>query len=261
MVGGFLSDATSLRTPAVYGGEYVRDLELVRLMENKESAVFTAQQMAVLLKETPEAAAVRLNRLVAKKVLQRVMRGRYALPSADILSIASGIYPPSYISLLAAFEYHGTTTQMPRVIDVINPNHSGTFPLATGNVEIRFIKVAPSLMYGYRKVYPQGKAAIIAEKERAVVDGLLYPRYVPFDETIACIRSGIDKNKCLDFARRTKRQVVMKRMGYLLLANGYDCAPDDLGTLSETYVPLDPAMPLTGRYNKKWHVLINRVIE
>jgi hypothetical protein len=24
MVGGFLSDATSLRTPAVYGGEYVR---------------------------------------------------------------------------------------------------------------------------------------------------------------------------------------------------------------------------------------------
>ncbi|MFW9881606.1 MAG: hypothetical protein ACFFG0_51730, partial [Candidatus Thorarchaeota archaeon] len=74
--------------------------------------------------------AVKLNRLVNRGVLIRITRGRFALPYADILTIASGIYAPSYVSLLAAFEHYGTTTQSTRIIDIINPVHSGQIELS-----------------------------------------------------------------------------------------------------------------------------------
>jgi predicted transcriptional regulator of viral defense system len=242
---------------------YVNDLELVRTLEKGRVAVYTAQQVASMLSMPPRSARVRLSRMVKNKVLVRLMRDRYALPSADILAVASGIYRPSYVSLLAAFEHYGTTTQSPRVIDIITPVYSGNVPvdLETGRFELRFVRVSPSLMYGYVKVDVKGGKASVAEKERAIVDALLLPGYVPLDEAVACIRSGIDQAKAVDYARRTGRQAVMKRLGYLLSEYG---SGEGLGAqeeFSKTYVPLNPGLPRRGRFDSKFRVIVNRVIE
>jgi predicted transcriptional regulator of viral defense system len=239
------------------------NVTVLKLLESKQSAVFTTQQLALLLKMDTNAVAVKLNRLVKKGVLLRILRGRYTLPSTPILAVASSLYHPSYVSLLAAFEHYGTTTQSPRVIDVINPIHSGQLQvnIETGRFLVRFIQLVPSLMYGYTKTYLGGTAALIAEKEKAIVDGLLLSEYIPLDEVAASIQSGIDHKKILDYGMRTKRQTVMKRLGYLLSEEGIACSPNDFGTLSKTYVPLDPKLPRRGKHDQKWHVIINRVIE
>jgi len=239
------------------------NLTVIKLLESKQSAVFTTQQLTALLKMDVDSAAVKLNRLVNKGFLIRVIRGRYTLPSNPILSVSSAIYHPSYVSLLAAFEHYGTTSQSPRIIDVINPMRSCQIPIniENGRYLVRFIKVAPPLMYGYTKTYLGGTSALIAEKEKAVVDSLLFSGYVPLDEVVACIKTGIDYKKAVDYAVRTKRQTVIKRLGYLLSKEGIDCSPDDFGKLSKTYVPLDTKFPRRGKHDRKWHVIINRVIE
>ncbi|MFQ6107760.1 MAG: hypothetical protein ACE5QF_09305 [Thermoplasmata archaeon] len=238
-------------------------LSIVKAMESHQMPVFTTQQFAALVGSNVSSASVLLSRLVKARIVTRVLRGRYALPSTNALAVATGIYVPSYVSLWAAFEYHGTTTQSPRIIDVINPIHSGSrrLHLEDGRYVLRFIKTASRLVFGFRKEYLAGRVAFIAEKERAVVDGLLFPGYVPLGEVVSAVESGVDGRKTLEYARRTGKQAVLKRTGYLLSAVGTGAPSIDPEELSHTYVPLDPALPRRGKHDPKWRVVVNAVVE
>jgi predicted transcriptional regulator of viral defense system len=236
-------------------------LSVVKAMESHRMPVFTTQQFAALVGSRVGSASVLLSRLVKAGIVARIQRGRYALPSTNALAVASGIYLPSYVSLLSAFEYHGTTTQSPRVIDVINPVRSGShrLHLEGGRYVLRFIKTTSRLIFGFTKEYVAGEVAFIAEKERAIVDGLLFPGYVPLGEAVSAIESGVDERRAMDYAGRTGKQSVLKRTGYLLSARGG--AQIDPAGLSDTYVPLDPALPRRGRHDPEWRVIVNAVVE
>ena len=241
----------------------MNDLELVKNLEKAKLTVFTTQQLSVILGMDTTSTAVRLNRLVKKGVLLRLMRGRYTLPSSDVFLLASNIYSPSYVSLYSAFEYYGTTTQSPRIIDVINTTTSKelTISVEKGKFDLRFIKTDPLLMFGYIKINQDGKEMIIAEKEKAIIDGLLFSEYVPLDELFSCIMSGIDHKKIIEYAKKTNRQTVLKRLGYLLSTAGIKYSINQFPLLSSTYIPLDPRLPRRGRYDKKWRVIINSVVK
>ncbi len=238
-------------------------LSTVKLLESQQLPVLTTQQFAALMGVSGSSAAVMLSRLSADGILTRVLRGRYSLPSTSILAVATGIYTPSYVSLWAAYEYYGTTTQSPRIVDVVNAKHSGklSLTLEDGNHVLRFVKTKSRLIYGFRKEYLADKVAFIAEKERAVVDGLLFPGYVPLNEVVSTIRSGIDSRITLEYAKRTGKQTILKRLGYLLNEVGDGRFSTDIKELSDTYVPLDPALPRRGRHDPKWRVIVNTVIE
>jgi predicted transcriptional regulator of viral defense system len=233
------------------------------MIDEHRAPVFTTQQLSVILDMGPSSATVKLHRMARDGALVRVMRGRYCLPSIHPLAVASGLYIPSYVSLLAAFEYHGTTTQSSRVIDVMNPIRSGSLSVSldAGPFDITFVHLPTSLIYGHERVRINGKDAFVASKERAIVDGLMLPGNVPLDETVACLRSGIDVDLVVSYARRTGRQVVVKRLGHLLNSERIDFDHDTLGTISETYVPLDPSFPRRGEHDSTWRVIRNRVVE
>ncbi len=238
-------------------------LRVTRMLGEHRAPVFTTQQLSAMLDMDPSSAAVKLHRLARGGALVRVMRGRYTLPSTHPFAVASCLYVPSYVSLLAAFEYHGTTTQSTRVIDVMNPTRSGGLSLSldAGPYDVTFIHLPPSHIYGLERVRIDGKDAFVASKERAVVDGLMLPGNVPMDETVACLRSGIDAERTVEYARRTGRQVVVKRLGHLLTAEGVDFDREALGGISDTYVPLDPSFPRRGKHDARWRVIRNRVVE
>ena len=241
----------------------VDDLALARKLQSGRLAVLTTSQLSAALGLNIASARVRLNRLVRRGVLARLSRGRYCLPAAGPLAVASGFYQPSYVSLAAAFEFHGTSTQSTNMIDVVNPVRSGqtTIRLDSGRFIVRFVKVGHRLMYGFLRVFQNGSAANVAEKERAVVDTLLLPGRAPLDEAFACIRSGVDASKAMEYARRTRRQAVVKRLGFLLSRAGLEPGPSAAGRLSPTYVPLDPALPRRGAFDRRWRIIVNRVVE
>ena len=237
-------------------------LRVTRLMDEHLAPVFTTQQLSAMLGMDPPSATVKLHRLAKDGALVRVMRGRYCLPSTHPLAVASGLYVPSYVSMLAAFEYHGTTTQSARVIDVMNTERSGSLSstLDAGPFEITFIHLPPSLIYGFERVRLDGKDAFVASKERAIVDGLMMPGNVPLDETVACLRDGVDIERLVEYARGTGRQVVVKRLGHLMATEGIPFDHTALGVVSDTYVPLDPSFPRRGKHDPRWRVISNRVL-
>lgn len=60
-----------------------------------------------------------LHRLMTKGVLERVARGLYRLPDAEVTEHRSFVeiakkYPNAVVCLLSALQFHGFTTQMPR---------------------------------------------------------------------------------------------------------------------------------------------------
>jgi len=238
-------------------------LDIIKKLGEQHLSIFTTQQIATLLGAGAGAAAVVLHRLVRDKVLVRVTRGRFCLPGTPVLSVASNIYPPSYVSLWSAFEYYGTTTQSPKVLDVVTPRFSGRLKVSLehGTYNLRFLKVDPSFIFGQGKILIEGKVAFIADLERAMIDGLLYPGRVPVDEIAGMLRGKIDPAMAIKYANRTKRQSVMKRTGYLLNLLGYECSPADFGRLSDTYVLLDPTRPRRGKYDPTWRIVMNTVIE
>jgi len=235
---------------------------MIRKIEEMLSSVFTLQQFSALLGVDSRYAAVLLSRMVADGDLVRIMRGKFGLPGSNILCVASSIYPPSYVSLWKAYEYYGTTTQAPSMVDVICTDRSQTIAveLESGIYRIRFINTQPKEIYGIRKTMIEGKIAFIAEKEKAVIDGIRYAGRVPMDEVYTAITSGIEAKKAIEYARRTGKQSVMKRTGFLLEKAGYPCNPGDF-TLSHTYVPLDQNGPRRGKHDGKWRIIDNMVME
>ncbi len=235
-------------------------LTIVKRLGSLRTAVFTLSQISALFDKPIESTRVLLSRLVKDDVLVRVKRGHYCVPSTPVLSIASSIYVPSYVSLWAAFEYYGTTTQTPQIIDTVNTEKSGKRELSVeeGTFTLRFVKTNESFMYGIKKVYLDGKTTFIAEKEKAIIDGLLFHNYVPLEEVIEAIRNGIDRERAITYANMCGKQVVMKRLGYLVDREGEGCDPGEFGKLSDTYVPLDPSFPRRGSYDSTWRIIDNR---
>ena len=105
-------------------------ISVVKKLGSQQSAVFTRQQFAVLTGKDPDAAAVLLSRMTKEGIIVRIMKGKYCLPETNHLSAASGLYAPSYVSLWSAYEHYGITTQMPRIIQVVNSIHSGKLQLS-----------------------------------------------------------------------------------------------------------------------------------
>ncbi|MDG6220314.1 MAG: hypothetical protein QCI38_02545, partial [Candidatus Thermoplasmatota archaeon] len=238
-------------------------LPLIRKLEDMQSSVFTLQQFSALFGADSKYAAVLLNRMNADGDIVRIMRGKFCLPQANILCVASSIYPPSYISLWKAYEYYGTTTQTPSIIDVVCTDRSQKIVvrLESGIHTLRFINTSPKGIFGIKKENIEGKVAFIAEKEKAVIDGIQYGGRVPLDEVYAAITSGIEVEKIKEYARRTGKQSVLKRVGFLLEKAGYSCKPKELGPLSQTYVALDTDGPRRGKHDGKWRIIDNLVME
>jgi len=235
-------------------------LSFVKRLESSNMSVFTIAQISSVLHKNIESTRVLLSRFTKEGVLVRIKRGRYCLPSAHILSVSTNIYPPSYVSLWAAFEYYGTTTQSPQIIDIINPYTSSKekIRLEDGFFTVRFIKTQKSFIYGIRKVYINGKTAFIAEKEKAIIDGLIFHRYIPLDEIVETLRDGVDVTRLIAYAAQSNKQAIMKRLGYLLNQQGSNCNPNDFYGLTNTFVPLNPSLPLKGTYDSTWHIIDNR---
>ncbi|RLF69281.1 MAG: hypothetical protein DRN57_01375 [Thermoplasmata archaeon] len=237
------------------------DLELYRKLSELEMPVLSFGQIKALLEMNNAGAAVKLNFLVKKGVLKRVIRGRYSLPETHPLCISSNIENPSYISLWAALEYHELTTQSPRIIDIMNTRRSETIVLDhdMGSFDLRFIKVKPGRMFGYKKEYLGNHSCFIADPERTVVDCLLYHNYVPLEEVMDAINGEMDVNTIVRYTNIIGKQSLKKRMGFILEKKGFEVEPEIFGHLTSTYTLLYPAGERRGKYNTRWHIIQNGV--
>jgi predicted transcriptional regulator of viral defense system len=167
----------------------------------KAMPVFTAGQVSAWL-GSRAYSKVYLHRLSERGLITRLKRGFYTVHDDPVI-YASHMHFPSYISLLYAFQHHGTTTQLPRKLHVM-ARVKGTI----GNVS--FIKTGS--MWGYKKTRYGDFEIFIADLEKAVIDSVV-TGLVPPDEIKTAIEK-CDKKRLEEYALKTDI-AAMKRLGYL----------------------------------------------
>jgi len=140
----------------------IRDLAL-----GSGRAVYSMQQLSNLIGKPKPVCTVYASRLVQKGLAVRVLKGKISFEEDEFI-IATQLVEPSYISLGSALLFHGITNQVQKSIECVTTKNSLKFK----GIGLDYHKIPGSLFYGFRK-HSKGKSyVLIAEPEKAVLDGL-----------------------------------------------------------------------------------------
>lgn len=182
-------------------------------LKNAGFVLFTVKDMCQML-SMKKTKAYNLIKALKKKGVIKKWGAYFSFFDADDFVIGSLLHFPSYLSLWSALQYYGLSDQMPKKIFLITTKYRKPI----GNFV--YVTVASHRYFGYKKV---GNITI-AEREKAIVDGLFFPRYCGgLDEVYRSIRSGwkdINKKKLVSYAHQMRSKGVMKRVRYVLECYG-----------------------------------------
>ncbi|MGD0510289.1 MAG: hypothetical protein ABSA33_00460 [Candidatus Micrarchaeaceae archaeon] len=130
-------------------------------------AVFSVQQLSNLTGKKRAIATVYLSRLVKNNMAKKVRKGKITFIDDDFV-IATQLVEPSYVSLDSALLYHGIIKQVPRNVECVTTRNSLNYK----DLGIRYHKIPESMFFGYIREPKSGSYVMIAEPEKALLDGL-----------------------------------------------------------------------------------------
>lgn len=177
----------------------MKEREFLEFVSNMP--VFTTKQVSALIGDK-RYAKVYLHRLVKRKLINQLKRGFYTVFDDSVI-YASHIYYPSYISIWYAFQHYGTTTQLPKLIEVMAYRKDSI-------LDIEFIKTKD--IWGYHSIRYGDFNIFIADLEKAIIDAVVSER-VPLDEIQTAIQQ-CDLKKLEEYSLRTNLSTI-KKIGYV----------------------------------------------
>ncbi len=206
-----------------------------------------------------------LHRLARSGLVRRLAPGRYVLDApggepaaASPFFLATRIAEPSYVGFWSALHRYGWTEQAPREVLVATTRRSGRRRI--GPVAVRLVRLRPARFFGYTTEREGRFEFPIAEREKAIVDGVLLPPLCGGMGIVAGALhealSELDQDRLEAYAVRTGVRSVASRLGHLLAREGVAADPL-LPARSAAYVRLEPRGPRRGRYDPRWRVIDN----
>lgn len=185
-------------------------MDIISIDKLKEYPVIDRNILSKLFGYTKNYSSLVLQRLEKRKILSKIIKGKYTL-SDDINKLASNLYYPSYISFLTASMLKGCTEQIINAVQVISTKNK-KFEFKNYNVEL--IKVKKDYIFGY----DNENGTFIAENEKLLIDMLVYRNYSGnFNEIIKVVDTlDFDIKKIIAYLKRINSNSLIKRLGYLL---------------------------------------------
>ncbi len=238
----------------------MKAMEIIQVMEKMHKAVFTIKDVAKIANKTLGYSSLMLFRLKKRGLILEVEKGKYALKETNNYAIASNLAYPSYISFLTAFSYYNMITQIPKKIQIVclKSKKKTSFD----GYDLKFIKMKQNRFFGYKREKVSQGFIFIAEIEKAIIDSLFLPKYCPIDDTYKAFKEmeSINTEKLIDYALKMKKDIVLKRLGYLLEKLGIDIYDKIKNSINYKYDFLD-IISKKGKKNKKWKLIINRELK
>lgn len=195
---------------------------------------------------------VYIQRLKDKNKIITIEKGKYTL-NEDVLSYITHIINPSYLSFLSALNYYGYLTQLPI-------KHTVAIQYFKKDLkEIKFIRINPKYFFGYVKINYGGFDFFIADKEKLLLDCLLYQNHVQVSDVYDLLKDNLDKEKLIVYLLKINNINLIKRTGFLLDLVGIDIYNYFKEKLKNNnlYVKLNKNLKKTNKNNSKWKVNIN----
>jgi len=129
-----------------------------------------------------------------------------------MLSIASRIRKPSYVSLQSALSYHGAIPESVSSVTSITTGRPGRFETALGDCIYRHL--GPGLFWGYREVeVAEGGSAYVALPEKAVLDLFYFtsgPIRSSFVQELRLASGVLDSQRLQQFADRAAKPKLIR---------------------------------------------------
>jgi len=228
--------------------------KIVDVLGESRLAVFTLNDILKVTGLSRNVAYVYVNRMLKSNLLYRVERGKFTVYNDPFLVSTQLIYP-SYISFFTALFLHGKTMQTVNEIFVASSKRRRG--LESFGMKIKFVKLGPEFMFGFEKVEKGRSFIFLAELEKAILDSLYLPRYCPLSEVYHALKDA-NIERLLEFASKIGVEAVNRRLGYLLDLLG---VKTNLAVKTRTPYKLNPTIGSLGKFNSKWRLYVNEVLE
>lgn len=228
--------------------------EIKQILHEKEKAIFSLNEIARIIGKPKNIASVYLNRMCKKKLLFKLEKNKYS-KTKDPFILASQLIYPSYLGLTTSLYLQNEFSQVIDKIFVLTPKQKKKINLF--QTEISFIKMKSSLMFGYKKIKKEDSYIFISDLEKTIIDSLLYPKYIRINNALELIKKS-NKEKLIEYANLTKKEVIIRKIGFLL---DMEKIPHRLKRRTKTIYKFNPQIKEKGKFNNKWFLYINEVIE
>lgn len=176
--------------------------------------LFTARNLKELLEVNKRDTAFSvIRRFIKNGLLVRIERDKYSFTGVRVhdFLLANFLYPPSYISLETALNFHGILSQFP--YEIISISSRKTAKKTIEGKSYVYIHLQKSLFWGYEK---RGDY-LVASPEKAILDQLYFIakglRSANLDEWDF---SSVNKKRLKEYAENFPKTGQLRRMKSLI---------------------------------------------
>jgi len=220
-------------------------------IEKSKLIVFSVSDLCLLLRIDKTKAYNLLKAFKKKKIIKSIGKRKFTLSGKNEFEIASELNFPSYISFWSALNYYGFSDNNPRKIFIATTKYSKDID------DFKYATLSKERFFGYISI---GKITI-AEKEKAIIDSLLFPKYSggirEIKKSLKNALNEIDLKKTMNYALKTKSRAVVRRLGYLLDSLGVKDLEKLEKNIGKGFELLDPSLEKKNNLNKRWMLDIN----
>lgn len=213
--------------------------------------LFSVTDISLLLNINKTKTYNLVKALKKKKAIKSIGKRKFSLSETNEFEIASELNFPSYISFWSALNYYNFSDNNPKKIFIATTKYSKEI------YPFKYITLLKQRFFGYVSV---GKITI-AEKEKAILDCLLFPKYSggikEIKKAIEISIKYLNKKKLINYALRLKSKAVIRRLGFLLEELGFKNLKSLENKIGKGYELLDPTLKKKDNLNKKWLLDIN----
>lgn len=225
-------------------------------LKKENFVVFKAKDIQMLLKISRLKTYNLLKALKKKKAIMATGKRSFCMNDANEFITSTRINYPSYISFWSALNYYGFSDNMPKKIFLATTKYSKEIN------RFKYITISKKKFFGYVSI----NGIIIAEKEKAFIDCLMFPKYSggikEIKNSLENSKKSINARKLINYALKINHKGAIRRLGFLLekigLKEGLDKLKKNIG---KGFMLLDPSMQKKNNLNKSWLLDINNDID
>lgn len=234
----------------------MKKIRLIRELE--KYPVFNLNTVRNITEKDSNYSKLLVYRLKKEILIFEIEKNKYTL-NKDPFVIASNIIWPCYISFWSALRYYNLTEQLPQNIFVVTTRARKKKEIKFNDIKIVFTTVKGKYFFGYNKERYQNFDIFIANKEKALIDSVLFKK-ISFSEICDIIKKNIDEidtELMVDYLIKIKNKVLIKRFGFLFYKLNINIYDKVKRYIDSKYIALDYSIKGGNKRNKKWGVIEN----
>jgi len=216
-----------------------------------------------------------LSQLTASGRLVRLEKGKYLFVpegfeenwAGNSLLIASHLAKPYAIAYWSALNYWQYTEQVPSTVFIQTTRRKLHNEIKIQGVTYKFIFIKKNKYFANETIWEKHHKILVTSREKTIVDCFDAPQYSGgLIETAKAVTQGIENkelnmNKIVLYGEKLGNTTIFKRLGYLMEALKLDVPAGIIAKIQEKvgkgYSKLDPTLKTSGKFNKKWQIIVN----